>query len=70
MSLNVVKRLTNQNRVNCLFDVISQSDNYVKLFTEQSIICSGYRGLKAQELCESRGERPGLPSLVIRFLWT
>ena len=26
---------------------------------------------RAQELCESRGGRPGLPSLIIlRFLWT
>ena len=26
---------------------------------------------RAQELCESRGDRPGLPSLIIlRFLWT
>ena len=25
----------------------------------------------AQELCESRGGRPGLPSLIsLRFLWT
>ena len=45
MSRNVMKRLANQNRVKCLFDVIDQSD-YVKLFTEQSIyLCSGYRGL-------------------------
>ena len=28
-------------------------------------------GLRAQELCESRGGRPGLPSLIsLRFLWT
>ena len=27
--------------------------------------------VRAQELCESRGGRPGLPSLInIRFLWT
>ena len=27
--------------------------------------------LRAQELCESRGGRPGLPSLIsLRFLWT
>ena len=26
---------------------------------------------RAQELCESRGGRPGLPSLIsLRFLWT
>ena len=26
---------------------------------------------RAQEYCESRGERPGLPSLLnLRFLWT
>ena len=30
----------------------------------------GY-SLRAQELCESRGGRPGLPSLInLRFLWT
>ena len=29
------------------------------------------RRSRAQELCESRGGRPGLPSLVnLRFLWT
>ena len=29
------------------------------------------RELRAQELCESRGGRPGLPSLIsLRFLWT
>ena len=28
-------------------------------------------GFRAQELCESRGGRPGLPSLInLRFLWT
>ena len=28
-------------------------------------------GLRAQELCESRGGRPGLPTLIrLRFLWT
>ena len=27
--------------------------------------------VRAQELCESRGGRPGLPSLIsLRFLWT
>ena len=27
--------------------------------------------IRAQELCESRGGRPGLPSLIsLRFLWT
>ena len=27
--------------------------------------------IRAQELCESRGGRPGLPSLInVRFLWT
>ena len=31
--------------------------------------CTG--SLRAQELCESRGGRPGLPSLInLRFLWT
>ena len=29
------------------------------------------RCFRAQELCESRGGRPGLPSLInLRFLWT
>ena len=29
------------------------------------------RGSRAQELCESRGGHPGLPSLInLRFLWT
>ena len=28
-------------------------------------------GYRAEELCESRGGRPGLPSLIsLRFLWT
>ena len=27
-------------------------------------------GFRVQELCESRGGRPGLPSLIsLRFLW-
>ena len=31
----------------------------------------GILGYRAQELCESRGGRPGLPSLInLRFLWT
>ena len=31
----------------------------------------GMGGVRAQELCESRGDRPGLPSLIsLRFLWT
>ena len=30
-----------------------------------------YTENRAQELCESRGGRPGLPSLIsLRFLWT
>ena len=30
-----------------------------------------YRNCRAQQLCESRGGRPGLPSLINqRFLWT
>ena len=30
-----------------------------------------HRETRAQELCESRGGRPGLPSLInLRFLWT
>ena len=29
------------------------------------------RGTRAQELCQSRGGRPGFPSLIsLRFLWT
>ena len=46
------------NRVNCLFDVIDQSDNYVKLFTEQSIYAQGTRGLKRygeEKTCFSLG---------------
>ena len=36
--------------------------------TKQTQQLSRYR---AQELCESRGGRPGLPSLInLRFLWT
>ena len=32
---------------------------------------SHWRHLRARELCESRGGRPGLPSLIsLRFLWT
>ena len=36
---------------------------------------NGLRGIgdffRAQELCENRGGRPGLPSLInLRFLWT
>ena len=34
MTWNVVKRSANQNRVNCLFDVIGQSDT-LSFFTEQ-----------------------------------
>ena len=31
----------------------------------------GVMDVRAQELCESRGGRPGLPSLIsLRFLWT
>ena len=30
-----------------------------------------YGDNRAQELCESRGGRPGLPSLIsLRFVWT
>ena len=33
--------------------------------------CGGKAQFRAQELCESRGGRLGLPSLIsLRFLWT
>ena len=34
--------------------------------------CLGFKSaLRALELCESRGGRPGLPSLInLQFLWT
>ena len=32
---------------------------------------TGTTTIRAQELCESRSGRPGLPSLInLRFLWT
>ena len=44
MIWNVVKRLANQNRVNCLFDVIGQSD-MLSLYGTEKNICLGHRGL-------------------------
>ena len=59
MSRNIVKRLANPVSVNCLLDVIGQSDNYVKRFIEQSI-CSGYRRLSRngeEKTCFSLGRK-------------
>ena len=55
MIRNVVKRLANPNRVNCLFDVIGQSDNYVKLFTEQHIYVENYQENEEEKTCFSLG---------------
>ena len=36
-----------------------------------SAVCFGHTYIRALELCESRGGRPGLPSLInLRLLWT
>ena len=46
MTRNVVKRLANQNCVNCLFDLIGQSDLLSFGATEKNIGLSlGHRGL-------------------------
>ena len=44
MSRNAVNRLANQNRVNCLFDMIDQSDMLSFRGTEKNM-CLGHRGL-------------------------
>ena len=39
--------------------------------TPDEVIVRWKSGLRVQDLCESRGGRPGLPSLInLRFLWT
>ena len=49
MTSNIVKRLANQNCVNCLFDIISQSD-MLRLFTEQRQMCAwGQRTIRNEE---------------------
>ena len=57
MTWNVVKRLANQNRVNCLFDVIGQSD-MLSLFATEKKMCLRHRGLLIRyvELVRSRGK--------------
>ena len=50
--------------------------NYSSPFTESltqlaQLLRNGKSIFRAQELCESRGGRPGLTSLInLRFLWT
>ena len=45
---NVVKRLANQNRVNCLFDMIGQS-NMLSFYGSGENVCLGHRGLRNEE---------------------
>ena len=48
---------------------LSHNNNLWYLFIFRSGDGVGF--FRAQELCESRGGRPGLPSLIsLRFLWT
>ena len=55
MNQNVVKRLANRNRVNCLFDVIGQSDR-LSFFTEQSIYAQGTEACQgAEKTCDDLG---------------
>ena len=54
--------------VDCLIDGWIESVSE-RLWINCSFLLAGRD--RAQELCESRGGRPGLPSLIsLRFLWT
>ena len=56
MTRNVVKRLDNQNLVNCLFDIISQAIMLSFHGTEKNT-CLGHRGLsgtKEQDVVQFR----------------
>ena len=57
MTWNGVKRLANRIRVNCLFDVIGQSD-MLSLFATEKKMCLRHRGLLIRyvELVRSRGK--------------
>ena len=49
MSRNVVKRPANQNRVNCSFDVIGQSDRLNFLRSREKYMLRGYWTVKNGE---------------------
>ena len=49
MTRNVVKRLANQNRVNCLFDIIGQSDMLSFYGTEKKYMLRAQRTVRNEE---------------------
>ena len=53
------------------FNVQSTEQGHLRMTKKNTYIYEEEEESRAQELCESRGGHPGLPSLIsLRFLWT
>ena len=63
MTRNVVKRLANQNRVNCLFDMAGHSDVLSFYGTEKNI-CLGHRGLSGTKKTRRRSAKAVVSKVV------
>ena len=63
MTWNVVKRLANQNRVNCLYDLIGQSD-MLSSYGTGNITYLERRGLLGTKKRKRRSIRAGVPIVL------
>ena len=68
MTWNVVKRLANQNRVNCLFDMIGQSHMLSFYGTEKKYVHRAKRTVRNEEDKTSFSLGRGAESLVVNLL--